>query len=394
MLKNHIWCVLIVVGYSIRLHLKINIPISLEIFLICHSRSNRMHILVVSLISNCMLIGSQIPSVLVGIIPTWASSILLLFGIRLHGLLMHTNVLFVSNIDYHGIFLVLTDNRLLRSCILLREHLRPMSFRLGYVSLQSISCGFSLLKSVGEWHGRTIMRHTRLCVLPLGSHLESVLTACSCHAWVRVGGYGWSNWMLIWFLCFYSLVSCASIHISISIIHHVSCSWLLSQDWYGWDIPILMSMILALRWRVMLPCMRLFLDIFRLVNLWVTPPAWVNQWVQRPCPLPGKTHLSRQQISWTSHICFLLLRLLWHLRPKIIKLGCSWWSTCFWSTLNPRLFTVDSFLMLPVTNFGEVRFSFTSPKCRWLHFSNFVLLLLTILSRPLLWCYFLLLLLR
>ena len=117
---------------------------------------------------------------------------MLLLGIRLHGLLMLTNVLLVSDIDNHGIFRVLTDNRLLlRRCIIrLRKHLRPMSLRLGYVSLQSISSGFRLLQSVGKRHGRTVMRDAGLSVLPLSGHLKRVLTACPCHAWMRVGGDG------------------------------------------------------------------------------------------------------------------------------------------------------------------------------------------------------------
>ena len=75
------------------------------------------------------------------------------------------------------------------------------------------------------------MCHACLRVLPLGSHLECVLTAGSGQVglWVALV-------VLIGHLCIYGLVCCASVNVGICIVHHVSGPWLLSHHRHDWSL--------------------------------------------------------------------------------------------------------------------------------------------------------------
>ena len=109
---------------------------------------------------------------------------------------LFADVIFVSNIDDHWVFLV----RFNRSTFTWVEKLSALLFWLINVTLQTIGGRFCLIERVSQWHGRAILGHAQLSLLSLvGSHLERALMPANIHLLNR-------RFVIHWLICSHSVV--------------------------------------------------------------------------------------------------------------------------------------------------------------------------------------------
>ena len=165
------------------------------------------------------------------------------------------------------------------------KKLRTVLLRLIDVPLQTVRRRLGLLEGVCKGDGRALLRHAglkSLMLLPLRCHAESavfLLRARLARLHLIIVGK-----LLLLVIDQSAIAATDSIdEIFVSVRHLVTRSGLLSEDLISLrGVPthlLLIAVLLrsrALLWRFFLP---------------ITPPAWINKWIERSCSLACKAHL-------------------------------------------------------------------------------------------------------